>query len=69
MGHFNDHARQLARRRQTKSGAESLGAMVGLFGILFLPFWWIVKYSAIIMWWTLKLTFWFFFWPIKLFKK
>lgn len=69
MGHFNNHARQLARRRQAKRGAESLGAMVGLFGMLFLPFWWIVKYGALLMWWMMKGMFWLFFWPIKLFKK
>lgn len=43
--------------------------MVGLFGMLFLPFWWIVKYGALLIWWIMKGMFWLFFWPIKLFKK
>ena len=69
MSHFNDHARQLARKRAAKRGAESLSGMVGLFGMLLLPFWWIIKYIALFMWWMMKATFWFFFWPIKLFKR
>lgn len=58
MGYFNDRSRQLARKRQAKRGAESIGGMLGLFGLLLLPFWWM-----------LKLMFWFFFWPFKLFSK
>lgn len=58
MSHFNDRSRQLARKRAAKRGAEDLSGMLGLFGLLLLPFWWM-----------LKLIFWIFFWPFKLFKK
>lgn len=69
MSHFNDHSRMLARKRMARRGAEDLSGMLGLFGMLFLPFWWIIKYSALLMWWMMKGMFWLFFWPIKLFKK
>lgn len=58
MGHFNDHSRQLARKRQAKRGAESLGGMLGLFGLLLLPFWLMFKIMLGI-----------FLFPFKLFSK